>query len=164
MIDLQQYKTKAKKQAKYHRAVLEKVKRVKSAEADELFSEAHEEVFKRIDCLQCANCCKTISPIFTSKDIERVAKYKNMTFSQFVECYLRVDEDHDYVLKGAPCVFLESDNKCSIYDQRPKACREYPHTDAVKIQKLLALTQKNISVCPAVFEIVEKVGESLIIK
>lgn len=161
MIDLQQYKTKAKKQAKYHKAVLEKVKRIKSSEADKLFSEAHDETFKRIDCLQCANCCKTISPIFTTKDIERISKHKKISFTQFVENYLRIDEDQDYVLKSSPCVFLEPDNKCSIYDHRPKACREYPHTDAVKIQKLLALTQKNISVCPAVFEIVEKVGETL---
>jgi uncharacterized protein len=161
LIDLQQYKSKAKKQAKYHKAVLERVRKIKASDADELFSDAHEEVFKRIDCLQCANCCKTISPIFTTKDIERISKFKSMSFAQFVESYLRIDEDQDYVLKGSPCVFLESDNKCSIYEQRPKACREYPHTDSVKIQKLLVLTQKNISVCPAVFEIVENVGKSL---
>lgn len=161
MFDLKQHRINVKKQAKYHKTVLSKVSKLKSSEADDLFFDAHEEVFKNFDCLKCANCCKTISPIFTTKDIERISEYKGVSFGNFVERYLRIDEDQDYVLKSSPCIFLLEDNQCSIYDVRPKACREYPHTDAVKIQKLLTLTQKNIEVCPAVFEIVERVGKQI---
>ncbi|HHB52620.1 MAG TPA: YkgJ family cysteine cluster protein, partial [Saprospiraceae bacterium] len=59
-----------------------------------------------------------------------------------------------FVFSQTPCVFLEDNNYCSIYEIRPKACREYPHTDSKKIS--LGLMKKNISVCPAVFEIVEE--------
>jgi Fe-S-cluster containining protein len=69
---------------------------------------------------------------------------------------LRIDEDRDYVLQSVPCTFLGADNYCSIYQVRPKACREFPHTDRIKQHQLLKLTEKNIEVCPAVFEIVEK--------
>ena len=66
---------------------------------------------------------------------------------------LTVDEDNDHVLQTVPCAFLGEDNYCSIYDVRPKACREYPHTDRVKQKQLLSLNLKNTEVCPAVQEI-----------
>ena len=68
---------------------------------------------------------------------------------------MRIDEENDYVLKNVPCTFLGSDNYCSIYEVRPKACKEFPHTNRKKQSQILPLTKKNIEVCPAVFEIVE---------
>ena len=75
---------------------------------------------------------------------------------------MRIDEDNDYVLKSVPCTFLGEDNCCSIYEVRPKACREYPHTDRIKQYQLLKLTQKNVEVCPGVYDIVEKLKPKLI--
>ena len=74
----------------------------------------------------------------------------------FINRYLRMDEDGDYVLKSSPCPFLDSENYCSVYEDRPKACREYPHTDRKKILQINELTLKNTMVCPAVFEILER--------
>ena len=53
------------------------------------------------------------------------------------------------------------DKRCSIYDVRPKACREFPHTDRIKQKQLLSLTQKNTEVCPAVFNIIENLKKEL---
>ena len=116
----------------------------------------HEEVFACTDCLECANCCSTTGPLFTDKDIGRIARKLRIKPSEFTEKYLRIDEDKDYVLQQVPCAFLGEDNRCSIYDVRPKACREFPHTDRIKQYQILNLTQKNVAVCPAVYEIVEK--------
>ena len=126
---------------------------------DTFFHTLHNSVFSNINCLECANCCKTTGPLFTDKDINRIAKHLNCKPSIFTEKYLRVDEDKDYVLKSLPCVFLSKDNSCSIYDIRPKACREFPHTDRIKQSQLLSLTKQNIEVCPAVFKIVEKLKQ-----
>ena len=63
---------------------------------------------------------------------------------QFIDAYLRVDEDNDYVLQSVPCTFLDADNYCMIYDVRPKACREFPHTDRKKFQQISNLTLKNV--------------------
>ena len=128
---------------------------------DEIFHEEHEAVFKKIDCLSCANCCKTTSPIFYQRDIERAAKAFKMRPGAFIEKYLREDEEHDLVLQQAPCPFLNSDNYCSIYDDRPNACREYPHTDRKKMQQILDLTFKNTLVCPAVLQITEEIKKKL---
>ncbi len=117
--------------------------------------ELHEAEFKRTDCLQCANCCKTTGPLFTNADIQRIAKHLRQKPQGFIEQYLRIDEDKDYVLQEVPCAFLGADNYCSIYDVRPKACSEFPHTDRRKFQQIAHLTLKNVAICPAAFNIVE---------
>ena len=128
---------------------------------DEIFYTAHDQAFEKIACLSCANCCKTTSPIFYQRDIERAAKAVKLKPGAFIEKYLRVDEDQDFVLQQAPCPFLNTDNYCSIYNDRPVACREYPHTNRKKMQQILELTFKNTLVCPAVLKITEEIKKKI---
>lgn len=115
----------------------------------------HEEAFNKIDCLQCANCCKNYSPRFKIPDIKRIARHLGMKEGLFIQQYLRLDEDNDYVLQQQPCSFLGEDNHCSIYEVRPSDCARYPYTDEDVLLKRPALTIKNSEVCPAVFSILE---------
>ncbi|BCY28229.1 YkgJ family cysteine cluster protein [Flavobacterium okayamense] len=138
-----------------------KLKKKPPKNLDYVMQDLHEAEFKRTDCLDCANCCKTTGPLFTSADIERIAKHLRMKQQQFIDQYLRIDEDKDYVLQSVPCAFLDSDNKCFIYDVRPKACREFPHTDKKKFQQISNLTLKNVAICPAAFNIVEEMKKKL---
>ena len=80
---------------------------------------------------------------------------------EFISRYLIIDSDNDYVLKKSPCVFLNDDNSCYIYEYRPKACREYPHTNRKDFHKISQITMKNIEICPAAFNIVEKLKIAL---
>jgi len=144
----------AEKDSKSIRKTLQNWKRKAPPKLDEHFHEAHEKAFEKIDCLECANCCKTTSPIFIDRDIDRIAAHLRMKPSTFVDEYLRLDEDQDYVLKQSPCAFLGPDNYCSIYSVRPRACREYPHTNRKNMHQILDLTRKNTEVCPAVASIV----------
>jgi Fe-S-cluster containining protein len=155
-MDLDKFKQTSTGKAKENKKFLSGLSKLGDDRLDKLFHETHEEVFEETDCLQCANCCKTTSPIFYPTDIERVAKAVRMKPGEFIEKYLRIDEDKDYVLKSAPCPFLGPDNYCSVYDSRPKACREYPHTDRKKMSQVLDLTYRNTLVCPAVLEIVDR--------
>ena len=123
---------------------------------DLVMQELHEEEFSQTDCLQCANCCKTTGPLFTEADIQRIAKFLKLKPQVFEEKYLKVDEDRDKVLKQLPCAFLGSDNYCMIYEVRPKACREFPHTNRKKFHQITSLTLKNTAICPAAYAIVEK--------
>ncbi|NJK94966.1 MAG: YkgJ family cysteine cluster protein [Bacteroidales bacterium] len=122
---------------------------------DDAAKNAHDEVFEELDCLKCANCCKSISPVITYKDMERMAGALRMRPSDFMEKYLRQDEDNDFVFIQTPCPFLMRDNYCQVYDSRPKACREYPHTDRIRFYQILDLTLKNTFVCPAAYHVVE---------
>lgn len=123
---------------------------------DTIVQELHEEVSEDIDCLSCAGCCKTLGPAIYDKDIERIAKALRIKPSEVVTSYLRVDEDGDYVFKTMPCPFLQTDNYCSIYESRPKACREYPHTDRKKFEQIYKLTVKNSVTCPIAYEVLTK--------
>jgi Fe-S-cluster containining protein len=120
----------------------------------------HEEAFAKIDCLQCANCCKNYSPRFKTPDIKRISKHLKMRESDFIETYLKVDEEGDYVIKSAPCPFLGADNYCSIYDQRPSDCHRFPYTDEDVFIKRQALTLKNSTFCPITYFVIEKLMEA----
>jgi uncharacterized protein len=133
-----------------------KLKKKPPKNLDAVMQQLHVEEFQQTDCLNCANCCKTTGPLFTDKDIERISKHFKMKPQQFIDTYLQIDEDKDYVLQSVPCTFLGADNYCSIYEVRPKACREFPHTDRKKFQQISNLTLKNVAICPAAFNIVEK--------
>lgn len=160
-MDLEKFKSDASNRARDNKKFLSGLKKQNPRELDEVFHTAHDNVFEQTDCLQCANCCKTTSPIFYSHDIERLSKALRLRPADFIEQYLRVDEDRDYVLRSSPCPFLQDDNYCAVYDSRPKACREYPHTDRKKIFQIMDLTYKNTLVCPAVLKIVDRVRQQL---
>jgi uncharacterized protein len=155
-MDLERFNKQSKTDIERNKKLLLSLKKKDPRKIDDLFHELHEEVFEEMDCLTCANCCKTTSPIFYDTDIERLAKHLRMKSVEFVDKYLKIDDDGDQVLKTAPCPFLGSDNYCSVYESRPKACREYPHTDRKKMVQIMELTHKNTQICPAVFEIVER--------
>jgi Fe-S-cluster containining protein len=116
----------------------------------------NEEAFEQIDCLACANCCKNYSPRFKTPDIKRISKHLNMKESAFIDNYLLLDAEGDYVAKSAPCPFLGSDNYCSIYEKRPSDCQRFPYTDEDVLLKRPQLTLKNATFCPAVYYVLEK--------
>ena len=161
MINIEDFNKKVIKKKKEHRKFFSKLKNINPKKLDQYIHPIHDEVFSCTDCLKCANCCKTTSPIFSDRDISRIAKHLRTKPSVLTDKYLKLDEDKEYVLKKTPCTFLGDDNRCSIYDVRPKACREYPHTDRVKQSQILHLTKKNVEVCPAVFEIVDKLKAAI---
>jgi Fe-S-cluster containining protein len=155
-MDLNLFREKAQNQREENKKFLQSLKKKDPRKVDDVFHELHYEVFEEVDCLTCANCCKTTSPIFYQSDIERVSRSLRMKPGDFIEKYLRIDEDKDYVLKSSPCPFLDADNYCRVYEDRPKACREYPHTDRKKMVQITELTFKNTMVCPAVLEMVQR--------
>lgn len=122
---------------------------------DETVQQLHEDFSEQINCLNCANCCRSLGPAIYDKDIDRIAKALRMKPSDVLTTYLRMDEDGDYVFRSMPCPFLMPDNYCSIYESRPKACREYPHTDRKKFSQIYTLTVKNTSTCPIAYEVIK---------
>jgi len=119
----------------------------------------HNEVFSKMDCLDCANCCKSIPPIVSNRDAKRISKHLNISVKVFSEKYLRVDNDGDTVINSSPCPFLLSDNKCEVYEVRPNACRQYPHSGDLQFFKNISHHKRNAKYCPALFEILKRLVE-----
>ncbi len=133
--------------------LVKRLKKKKPKNLDTVVHGLHDEAFDNFNCLECANCCKTIGPRLTGKDIGRLAKHLKMKPSAFTSQYITTDEDNDYVFKAHPCPFLLPDNYCMVYENRPKACREYPHTNRKRFYQILDLSYKNCETCPVVFDI-----------
>ncbi|WP_334113011.1 YkgJ family cysteine cluster protein [Paucihalobacter sp.] len=159
---LQNLQVMAKDKHKENKLFFAKLKKKPPKNLDYVMQKLHTSEFEKTDCLTCANCCKTTGPLFTDKDIERISKYFKMKPSVFIENYLHLDEENDYVLQSVPCTFLGADNYCSIYEVRPKACREFPHTDRKKFQQIEHLTLKNVAICPAAYNIVEEMKKRIL--
>jgi uncharacterized protein len=159
--DLAEIQKLAKDKHNENKKYFDKLKKKTPKNLDYIMQDLHDNEFKKTNCLNCANCCKTTGPLFTTADVERIAKYLRLKPQQFITQYLRIDEDQDYVLQSLPCNFLDQDNTCFIYEVRPKACREFPHTDRKKFQQITDLTLKNIPICPAVYNIVEEMKKKL---
>lgn len=155
-LELENLKQRAKSAKKANKKYFAKLAHRPPSVLDRAATKLHNEVFEEVDCLKCANCCRTTSPIWRDKDIERASSFLGIRPAKMTEKYLHIDEDGDYVFNFAPCPFLGEDNYCSIYEARPKACREYPHTDRKQFHQILTLTLKNTEICPAVLEIVKR--------
>ena len=151
--NLEALATKAEADFKqYHKKNLKQLKKM-----DCEIHQLHDTYTEKIDCLQCGNCCRTLGPRITDNDIRKMAKGLNISPSQVLDTYLRIDEDGDYVFIKMPCPFLMPDNYCIIYENRPKACREYPHTDRKKFYQVYKLSIKNAYTCPIAYEVLNGV-------
>ncbi len=134
----------------------QKVKNLQPQRADEIFGQLNDEAFKHISCLDCGNCCKGLGPEIYLTDVRRMARHLKMKAADFIDTYLEMDIENVYIFKSLPCPFLAEDNYCMVYPARPKACREYPHTDQKNIRSILTICVKNTKICPAVFYIFER--------
>ena len=151
------WEKKALEHEKLYKNFLKKVDKNKGLKH---LPEFHDEAFEKVDCLKCANCCKNYSPRFKTPDIKRISKFVGLREGSFIDKYLKIDSDGDYVLQQTPCPFLGSDNYCSIYAERPSDCRRFPYTDEDVFVKRSAITLKNVSFCPAAYFVIEKLMES----
>jgi len=150
------WKNRGKGDSQKNKQLLHRLKKSKNKEINAVADQLHEEVFAELDCLDCANCCKSIPPIVNEMDVKRASRFLGLKPADFKADYCLIDKDGDMVINASPCPFLEDDNKCSIYEGRPRACREYPHTDNFEFQKNIRLHLINSEYCPAVYHILEK--------
>src|SRR6476469_7426253 len=155
---LHNWQKKSKEKSKHYKSFLERADKNKVLKE---LPQLHEEAFEKVDCLQCAACCKNYSPRFKTPDVKRISKHLGLKESVFIETYLKVDNDGDFVAKTTPCPFLGSDNFCSIYDIRPSDCARFPYTDEDVIIKRQPLTLKNSTFCPITYYVLEGLLQKL---
>jgi Fe-S-cluster containining protein len=148
-----------KKSSERQKLYKQYLQRAKKNDVLKQLPDLHEEAFSKVDCLQCANCCKNYSPRFKTPDVKRISKHLQMRESDFIDKYLNVDEEGDFVVKSLPCPFLGIDNFCTIYDERPSDCRRFPYTDEDVVIKRQPLTLKNSTFCPITYYVLERLME-----
>lgn len=126
-------------------------------ELDEQFSRLHNELFNDYDCSKCRNCCKMCRGEIPVTDVDKDAKYLNMSPDEFINTYLVKDRfGINYVAKHTPCDFYMDNGACRLGDCRPENCKDFPYTNKPeRLWKLLGFIE-NVSVCPVAYEICER--------
>jgi Fe-S-cluster containining protein len=161
-INLRTFKKKVKLNGRSLKRFLTKIEKATPRGLDGITAKLNPEVWKEIDCLSCANCCKTMTPTYTKQDIIRIAAHFNETPQEFKDKWLKLDKEGDWLNKKEPCQFLNlKDNKCSIYAIRPADCAGFPHLPRKRMVDYMHVHKQNIEYCPATYRLVEKMMEMM---
>ncbi len=164
-VNLRSFRQKVRHNKRGLKSFLTRLGKTPPVGLHKLVDDLEKEVWKDVDCLSCANCCKTMSPTYTQTDIKRISKHFNQTPEEFTKKWLRKDRVGDMLNKTEPCQFLNlEDNKCSIYDIRPADCSGFPHLRKKKMVDYLHVHKQNIECCPATYKLVQRMEESLVIR
>lgn len=162
-VNLRSFKQKVWRNKKQFNKFLRKLLKTQPRGLDKKAEEISTEVWKEIDCLSCANCCKTMTPTFTKADINRISAHLKITKEEFIDTWLVYEKkDKDWVNKKQPCQFLDlNSNMCSIYEVRPADCAGFPHLTRKRMIDYIHVHQQNIEYCPATFKMVERMIEKI---
>ena len=156
-INLRLFRKNVGKNKSQYKRFLTKIEKQPPRGLDAIAAEMDIATWKETDCLSCANCCKTMSPTYTKSDLRRISSHLGMTVDAFKIKWLRKDRNGDWINVKQPCQFLNlEDNKCSIYDVRPKDCAGFPHHTKKRMIDYMHVFKQNIEYCPATFKMVEK--------
>jgi Fe-S-cluster containining protein len=158
-VNLRSFKQIVKHQKRRIRIFLSRLEKKQPKGLEQIKLEADKQVWKEINCLDCANCCKTMSPTYTKKDMRRISKHLGMSEKAFREKWLYKDKTGDWMNKKQPCQFLDlKTNMCSIYEVRPRDCAGFPHHTKKKMNAdYMHMFKQNIEFCPATYSLVEKI-------
>ena len=161
-INLRSFKIKSGKNKRKMRLFLSKVEKNPPRGLDKLAEKIEKEVWQEVDCLSCANCCKSMTPTFTKKDIVRISAHFDQTPEEFKSKWLYKDTNGDWMNTRNPCQFLDKKtNMCSIYAIRPADCAGFPHLAKKKMVEYIHIHKQNVEYCPATYMMVEKMKEML---
>jgi Fe-S-cluster containining protein len=161
---LRQFKKEMKTNLKEYTTFLKGLSRRKVKGLNSKVNRLHKDAYEKIDCGQCANCCKVMTPTYNKADIKRISKHVGMTPKEYWKKYLVIDENKDTVHKKTPCHFLDKNNRCTIYEIRPSDCRLFPHTQRTDFIYQREIHTQNLEYCPITYHIVEKLNEMVVVK
>ena len=161
-INLRSFKQKARLNKPRMRRFLTRLEMTPPRHLEKLTHTLEQEVWNEVDCLSCANCCKTMTPTFNARDLKRISAHFGQTVEEFKEKWLYKERGTgDWMNRKQPCQFLNlKDNKCSIYAIRPDDCAGFPHLPK-KMKDYVHVHKQNIEYCPATYRIVEKMMDSI---
>ena len=143
------------------RAFLKVRSKLSNIQMDALAKQTTEEVWSQIDCKTCGNCCRSLEIVVDDQDIARLAGRFKQTVQLFSRQYVRVAPDRTKHFESPPCPFLGEDNLCEVYEDRPKACRDFPYLHEEGFRGRTISMIANSSLCPIVFNVWQRMKTKL---
>ncbi len=128
---------------------------------DSIVAHVTDEVWEQIDCKSCANCCKTLQIEVSNADAKRLAARLKISLAEFAKKYILSDSEGTKYFSTMPCPFLDSNNLCTVYDDRPDSCREYPFLRKGGFRQRTFMMIESTAVCPIVFNVWDSLKDRL---
>lgn len=125
----------------------------RARQADQLAERFGREAQARMDCRTCAACCRHCHVPVDEAETDRLAGRLGLPILEFRRQHMDPDDDGDPALR-APCVLLDG-SLCSVYEDRPAACRGYPYIGGEIAPRMIAVIERARE-CPIVFEMLER--------
>ncbi|MHA4810700.1 YkgJ family cysteine cluster protein [Flavitalea flava] len=161
-VNLRSFRQLVRHNKKRIRSFLTRLEKKTPRGLDKIVVEADKASWAKTDCLDCANCCKTMSPTYTQKDLKRISAHFGMSVNAFKEKWLYKDKSGDWMNVKQPCQFLDlNTNMCNIYAIRPRDCAGFPHHTKKKMVEYVHMYKQNIEYCPASYRLVEFIMEKV---
>jgi len=155
-MDLKKFKITAARKRKSLSVFLDKLDELVPEDLPELVAKEDAAVWREVHCMECANCCKTMTPTFTKADVKRISAHLDMKPKDFMDKWLVKEEDSgDWINTTQPCQFLV-DNKCSIYEVRPEDCAQFPHHNKKPFDLYNDTFKNNLIHCPATLTLIDR--------
>jgi len=163
IVNLRSFKQRVRHRKTAFRRFLGRLEKNPPKKLDQLTPIIEKEVWKEVKCLTCANCCKVMTPTYTTKDITRISSHFDMTVQEFKDKWLIKERGTgDWMNRSTPCQFLDLEtNMCNIYEIRPEDCAGFPHLPRKKMVDYMHVHKQNLEYCPATYRMVEKLIEKL---
>jgi len=130
----------------------------RAREADRLAERFGREAEAQMDCRTCAACCQSCHVPIDEAETERLAGRLGLAVPEFRQRHMDPDDDGEPAMR-APCVFLDG-TLCSVYEDRPEACRGYPYIGREIAPRMIAIIERARE-CPIVFEMLEQLKAAL---
>ena len=161
-VNLRTFRNLVSRNKKRLRTFLARIEKKPSDRVQLVVLEANELSWAKTDCLDCANCCKSMSPTYSQMDINRISKYLGMTKKSFTEKWLYKDRTGDWINRKQPCQFLDlKTNMFNINDLRPPDCTGFPYHGTKKMKDYGHVFKQNVEFCPATYRLVEIMQEGI---
>jgi Fe-S-cluster containining protein len=126
-----------------------------SKHIDQLVHAINNEITPKIDCTECGNCCKTLMINITEEESERLATHLEMPLPDLKAKYIEESLQGKMIMNTIPCHFLGG-TKCTIYEERFRECRDFPHLHKDNFTDRLFGTMMYYAMCPIIFNVVEE--------
>jgi len=126
---------------------------------DQLAGEFGRAAEAEMDCTACGACCRDNCIQLSSEEQARLAGHLHIPVELFAAQYVSPDEDGEPSLDARPCPFLD-DKRCSVYQDRPEACRGYPYLGGNVSSRMVGIIER-AAVCPIVFDMLENLKEAV---
>lgn len=162
-VDIKKYRQRAYRKKKVLSAFLKKLEKKRPPLAKKAMKEAEQHAWSKVNCQQCGNCCKTMTPTWKKSEIKRVAQHFGMSYKEFFDKWLYVEESTgDICNQTTPCQFFDLKNGlCTIYELRPHDCATFPHIYRKDFFDQMEVYTGNLHRCPATLVAMEHLHKAM---